>query len=64
MTIKELKNGEYFTKKPLENPAENQVWVKAGYDRSSKKYECYRWDDVNRTCYLKADTQVYTELVF
>ena len=64
MTIKELKTNEYFTRKPIEYPTESQVWVKDGYDRSSKKYECHRWDDVNRTCYLKATTQVFTDLIF
>lgn len=64
MTIKELKRGEFFTKKPIEYPTESQVWVRGDYDRASKKYECYRWDDVNHTCLIKATTQVFTDLVF
>lgn len=64
MTIKELKRGEFFTKKPIGHPTESQVWVRGNYDRASKKYECYRWDDVNRTCLIKATTQVFTDLVF
>ena len=64
MTIKDLKRGDFFTKKPIEYPTESQVWVRGEYDRSSKKYECHRWDDVNHTSYLKATTQVYTDLIF
>lgn len=64
MTIKELKRGDFFTKKAIEYPKESQVWVRGDYDRSSRKYECHRWDDVNRSCLMKADAQVFTDLVF
>lgn len=64
MTIKDLKRGEFFNKKPIEYPTESQVWVRGEYDRSSKKYECHRWDDVYHICYLKATAQVFTDLVF
>jgi hypothetical protein len=64
MTIKELKRGDFFTKKAIEYPTESQVWVRGEYDRSSRKYECHRWDDVNRICLMKADAQVFTDLLF
>ena len=64
MKIREMKKGEIFTRKPLENPSESQVWIRGEYDRSQGKYECVRFDDANRFCYLKGETQVYTDLVF
>ena len=64
MTIKELRKGDFFTKKKIENPKESQVFIRGDYDRASKKYECVRFDDCNRFSYLKGDTEVFTDLVF
>lgn len=64
MTVKELKKGEFFTKKPITNPNYNQVFVRGEYDRSSKKYECCRFSDMNNTTFLKGDTEIYTDFVF
>lgn len=64
MKVKELKKGEFFTKKPIEYPTDSQVWVRDEYDRSEKKFLCYNFDDANRWCYLKGDKEVYTELIF
>lgn len=64
MKIKEVKKGEFFTRKPLENPTESQVWVKGEYDRSLKAYECYKFSDVNACTYIKATKEVYTEFTF
>ena len=64
MTLKEIKRGEFFTRKSIENPTESQVWIRGEYDREQKKYECTRFDDINRTIYLKGATTVYTEFTF
>lgn len=64
MKLRELKQGEFFTKKPIPYPTEAQVWIRGAYDRSQGKYECVRFDDANRFAYLKGDTEVYTDLVF
>ena len=64
MKIREMKKGEFFTRKPRENPSESQVWIRGEYDLAQKKYECVRFDDASRFCYLKGETQVYTDLVF
>ena len=63
-TVKELKKGEYFTRKPIENPTENQVWVRGDYDRSLKAYECFCFGDVCYTIELKGSAKVYTDFVF
>lgn len=64
MKVKELKKGEFFTKKPIEYPTDSQVWVRDEYDRSEKKFLCYNFADTNRWCYMKGDKEVYTELIF
>lgn len=64
MKIRELKKGEFFTRKPIAEPKESQVWIRGDYDRSEGKYECVRFDDANRFAYLKGDTEVFTDLVF
>jgi len=64
MTIRDLKKGDYFTKKPTYNPKEQQVFIRGDYDRTTQRYECYRFDDINNTCFLKGDREVYTEFTF
>lgn len=64
MKLKDLKAGEWFTKKPIENPRGNQVWIKQAYDRSAKKYEIVRWDDVNDSQLMSGEKEVYTDFVF
>lgn len=39
MKLKELKKGDFFTKKAISDPSESQVWVRGDYDRSAKKYD-------------------------
>ena len=64
MTIKELKKGQYFTKKAIDEPTEKQVWIRGDYDRSQKKYECVRFDDICQCCYLKGSVEVFTDFTF
>lgn len=64
MLAKELKKGEYFTKKPISEPRESQVWIRGDYDRSTKKYECYRFDDMNTLNYVSGTKEVYTDFTF
>ena len=64
MKIKELKQGDFFTKKAVEYPRESQVWVRGAYDRSEKKYECTRFDDASSCCYLRGEKEVFTNFVF
>ena len=64
MTLKEVKKGDFFTRKPIDEPTEKQVFIRGDYDRESKKYECTRFDDINRVIYLKGTTEVYTDFTF
>lgn len=62
--LKDLKKGEFFTLRPIENPNMDQVWVRAGYDRSERKYDAYNYGNVCRTRMLKGTTKVYTDFTF
>lgn len=64
MKIKELKQGEWFTLKPIEDPKESQVYIRGAYDRSEKKYECGKFSDISYSRLLKGDTEVYTVFTF
>lgn len=64
MTIKELKKGEYFTLKAIDNPTEKQVYVKGDYDRSEKRYEAVNFADISKAKYLKPNTVVYVDFIF
>ena len=62
--LKDVKNGQFFTRKPIDAPKESQVWVRDNYDRILKKDECTNWADIGHTVYLKGDTKVYTDFIF
>ena len=62
--LKELAKGEFFTRKPIENPTEKQVFVKGDYERSTKKYSVLRFDDMNEEWFLKGDTVVFVGFTF
>ena len=64
MILKELKQGEFFTRKNLQYLRPNQVWIKYYYDRTSKTYCCYNFDDINRYIFLKGTTEIYTDFTF
>ena len=64
MTVKQLKNGEFFTLKPIAEPKESQVYIRGEYDRSAKKYECGKFSDISYSRLLKGDIEVYTDFVF
>lgn len=64
MTVKELKKGEYFTRKEIAHPTEKQVYIRGEYDRELKKYCCARFDDINTWIFLKPTTEVFQDFVF
>lgn len=64
MTLKDLKKGEFFTRKPIEYPKESQVWIRGEYDRSTRRYECTRFDDCCRTMMIPGNKDVFTEFTF
>ena len=64
MKLQDLKPGDFFTKKPIAEPKEHQVWIRQAYDNATKKYEIVRWDDVCDTQLMSGEKEVFTEFVF
>lgn len=63
-TVKELKKGDFFTRKPISEPRDNQVWIRGEYIRSMKAYECTRFSDCNSFCYLKGNQKIFLDFTF
>ena len=64
MTVKELKPGQWFTLKPIEEPKQNQVYIRGEYDRTDKKYCCGRFDDISYSRMLNGNKEVYINFTF
>lgn len=64
MTIKELHKGDFFTKKPIENPRDNQVFIRGDYDRSARRYACTRFSDFCDVQLLSGDKTVFCDFIF
>lgn len=62
--LKNLKSGDMFTLKNVEYPTDNQVYVKGAYDRSERKYLCYKYGDVCCERLLRGDRVVFTDFIF
>ena len=62
--VKNLKKGEYFTKKEISNPKDSQVWVRGEWIPSAKAYSCHKFSDVNQESLLKANTEIWTDFYF
>lgn len=55
MKVKDLRKGDFFTKKDTPAPSDNQVWIRGDYIRSEKRFECIRFSDCNSFCYLPGE---------
>lgn len=62
--VKDLKKGEWFTLKPIEQPRESQVFIKSDYDREERKYWATKWSDISDGKYLDGNRVVYTDFEF
>lgn len=63
--VKNLKKGCLFMKEPYEYPASSsEVWVRGDYIRSKKKYEIYKFLDVNHTSLVSGDREIFVCCVF
>ena len=60
-TIKQCKPGEYFRMTDSETAP---VWVRGEYDRTSRKFECYKFDDANHTRELAGARVVFIGFTF
>lgn len=64
MKIRDLRQGDYFTLKQIDEPKESQVWIRGEYDRSTRTYSAINFADVNRERYFKGNREVHTEFTF
>lgn len=62
--LKDIKQGDFFTRKPIEEPNEKQVFIKRDFIRQDKKYICEHYNDINSYITLKGDTTVYIDFYF
>ena len=62
--IKDLKKGEWFTLKPIDEPKESQVYIRGDYDRTEKKFCCDKFSDISVWRLFKGDKVVYTDFYF
>lgn len=60
-TIKELKRGDFFRLKETDTAP---VWVRDEYDRSSRKYYGYKWEDVNHGRGFKSSQTVFVGFTY
>ena len=63
-TIRELKNGDFFTFRPHEEPKESQVYVRSDYDRSGKKFAYFPYSDMMNEHFAKGSRIVFTDFYF
>ena len=63
-TIKQLKKGDFFTLQPCEEAKESNVWVRGIYDRSTKTFDCFKFEDISLTQSFKSNKVVYTDFIF
>lgn len=64
--IKELKRGDFFTLKDYgeETTPSARVYVRGDYDRSERKFEIYKFDDVNAARFIRGDKPVFVGFTF
>lgn len=54
--LRKLGRGDLFR---LAGNDDAPVWVRDEYDRSERKYLCYKYDDVNHWAYMRSVRGVY-----
>ncbi len=61
--IKDVKQNEWFTLKEIQEPKENQVWIRNHYDRGTKTFSITNWA-TGKERFLKANRVVFTNFTF
>lgn len=59
--LKELKKGDFFKLKDSDTAT---VYVRGEYDRSTKTYSCFKFEDVNDERFLKGSKNVFVGFTF
>lgn len=64
MKIKDIKKGDFFTLKAINEPKESQVYIRGEYSREAKKYSCCKFNDVNNERLFDGSKEVFTDMIF
>ena len=64
LTIKDIKQDEMFTLKNIEEPTSNQVWLKSHYDRSTRKFVIYNFNDIGKSKLIDGSKEIFTNFTF
>lgn len=59
--LRNVKHGEFFR---LANSETAPVWVRGDYNRSSKKFEAYKYYDVNYRNEFRGSRIVFIDFIF
>ena len=59
--LRKVKQGEFFR---LTESETAPVWIRDDYNRSSKKYEAYKYDNVNYWSEFRGTRLVYVDFTF
>lgn len=59
--LRNVKHGDFFR---LSNSETAPVWVRGDYNRSSKKFEAYKYDNVNYWNELRGSRVVFVDFEF
>lgn len=65
--IGDLPKGTYFHRTTLKDGEfceHSVVWCRGEYDQSSKRYECYKFEDVNHIHMFKREERVTVDFTF
>lgn len=68
--LKDVRKGEYFTlTQKVQRDEDDEVlskyvYVRSDYDREEKKYEVYKFDDINDYRYMKGTRIVWIDFIF
>lgn len=56
--LRKVKQAEIFR---LSNSETAPLWVRGYYEHSEKKYECYKYDNVNHENFIKGSRLVFVD---
>lgn len=59
--VNKVNQGTYFKLRPTETAP---VWVRGEYDKASKTYSCYKYEDTNHEKFLKGNREIYINFTF
>jgi hypothetical protein len=62
--LKQVKENEFFTLKPIEYPNDMQVYVRNHYDRSTKTYSASKYGDMMFERFFKPTKLVWIDFEF